>query len=138
MGFRCSNHSYDVISFNFSLNNTSGNTIDYTTEAQDYNGEPMRVHITAQYNSSSKTLNGIFDFYFYNDPSQQRKDGFSVSLATDDSGYVDCDKVIDNGGCYAALRIYKAANSKAARKKYNRALVNDDCNIGIFNKNYSR
>ena len=98
----------------------------------------MRVHITAQYNSSSKTLNGIFDFYFYNDPSQQRKDGFSVSLATDDSGYVDCDKVIDNGGCYAALRIYKAANSKAARKKYNRALVNDDCNVGIFNKNYSR
>lgn len=138
LGFRCSNHSYDVISFNFSLNNTSGNTIDYTTEAQDYNGEPMRVHITAQYNSSSKTLNGIFDFYFYNDPSQQRKDGFSVSLATDDSGYVDCDKVIDNGGCYAALRIYKAANSKAARKKYNRALVNDDCNVGIFNKNYSR
>lgn len=138
LGFRCVNQGYDVISFNFSLNNTSGNTIDYTTEAQDYDGSPMRVHITAQYNSSTKTLDGIFDFYFYDDPSQQRKDGFSVSLATDDSGYVDCSKVVDNGGCYAALRIYKSTNAAASKKRYARALVDDDCNIGIYNKNYQK
>lgn len=138
LGFRCANHDYDVISFNFSLNNTSGNTIDYTTEAQDYDGSPMRVHITGKYNSSTKTLDGIFDFYFYNDPNQQRKDGFSVSLATDDSGYVDCSKVVDNGGCYAALRIYKSSNRQAARRKYNKVLVEDDCNVGIFNKNYAK
>ena len=138
LGFRCANHDYDVISFNFSLNNTSGNTIDYTTEAQDYDGSPMRVHITGKYNSSTKTLDGIFDFYFYNDPNQQRKDGFSVSLATDDSGYVDCSKVVDNGGCYAALRIYKSSNRQAARRKYNKVFVEDDCNVGIFNKNYAK
>lgn len=66
----------------------TGNVIDYTTEATDYDGSPMRVHITATYNSASQTLDGIFDFYFYDDPEQQRKDGFAVSLATDDSGYV--------------------------------------------------
>jgi hypothetical protein len=138
LGFRCSNHDYDVISFDFDLNNKTGNVIDYTTEASDYDGSPMRVHITATYNSSSQTLNGIFDFYFYNDPSQQRKDGFSVSLATDDSGYVDCSKVVDNGGCYAALRIHKTSSSAAARKRYAAPLVDDDCNVGIFNKNYTR
>ena len=138
LGFRCSSRDYDVISFSFSLNNTTGNVIDYTTEAQDYSGSPMRVHITAQYNSSTKTLDGVFDFYFYDDPDQQRKDGFSVSLATDDSGYVDCSKVVDNGGCYAALRIYKSTNAAAAKKRYSKALVDDDCNIGIYNKNYQK
>lgn len=138
LGFRCSNHSYDVISFDFDLNNKTGNVIDYTTEATDYDGSPMRVHITATYNSSSQTLNGIFDFYFYDDPGQQRKDGFTVSLATDDSGYVDCSKVVDNGGCYAALRIYKTSSTAAARTRYAAPLVDDDCNVGIFNKNYTK
>ena len=138
LGFRCASQSYDVISFNFSLNNTTGNVIDYTTEATDYSGEPMRVHITAQYNASTQTLDGIFDFYFYNDPGQQRKDGFSVSLATDDSGYVDCSKVVDNGGCYAALRIHKQSSRAATAKRYNKPLYEDDCNIGIFNKYYKK
>lgn len=138
LGFRCASQSYDVISFNFSLNNTTGNVIDYTTEATDYSGEPMRVHITAQYNASTQTLDGIFDFYFYNDPGQQRRDGFSVSLATDDSGYVDCSKVVDNGGCYAALRIHKQSSRAAAAKRYNKPLYEDDCNIGIFNKYYKK
>lgn len=138
LAFRCVNQSYDVIDFDFSLNDKSGNVIDYTTEATDYDGSPMRVHITATYDASNKTLNGTFDFYFYDDPSQKRKDGFSVSLASDDSGYVDCTKVIDNGGCYAALRIYKLTSTRAARKRYNKPLVKDDCNIGIFNKHYKK
>ena len=137
LGFRCTNHSYDVISFSFDLNNKAGNVIDYTTEANDYDGSPMRVHITATYDSSTQKLKGVFDFYFYSDPDQQRKDGFTVSLANDDSGYVDCTKIIDNGGCYAALRIYKAKSS-GARKIYGRPLVDDDCNVGIFNKNYRK
>lgn len=137
LAFRCTNHDYDVIEFDFDLNNKTGNVIDYTTEAQDYDGSPMRVHITATYNSANKTLNGTFDFFFYNDPDQKRKDGFSVSLATDDSGYVDCSKIIDNGGCYAALRIFKVG-TPAAMKRYLKPLVYDDCNIGIFNKHYKR
>ena len=138
LGFRCINHSYDAIEFDFDLNNRYENVIDYTTEAKDYDGSPMRVHITASYDASSQTLNGIFDFFFYDNPSQQRKDGFSVSLATDDSGYVDCTKVIDNGGCYAALRIYKLSSLTAKRKRYNSPLVEDDCNIGIYNKHYTK
>lgn len=136
LAFRCTNHSYDVIKFNFSLNNIQENALDYTTEAQDYDGSPMRVHITAKYNASTKTLDGLFDFYFYNHPDQKRKDGFSVSLKTDDSGYVDCSKVIDNEGCYAALRIYKSSSKQAAKRLYNEAISEDDCNIGLCNENY--
>lgn len=138
LAFRCSNHEYDVINFDFSLNNITENALDYTTEAQDYDGSPMRVHITAKYNATTKTLDGVFDFYFYNDPGQERKDGFSVSLETDDSGYVSCSKVVDNGGCYAALRIYKSSNKQAAMKSYTRALIEDDCNIGIYNEYYRK
>lgn len=139
LNFRCSNQSYDVISFDFSLNNATGNVIDYITEATDYGGGLMRVHISASYNSETGILEGTFDFYFYEDPDQKRVDSFSVSLANDDSGYVDCNKVVNNGGCYAALRIYKI-NSRTTRSAniYSRPLIEDDCNVGIYNKNYSK
>lgn len=138
LAFRCSSQSYDVINFNFPLNNTSGNVLDFTTEATDYNGAPMRVHITAQYNAENKTLNGIFDFYFYNDPSQQRKDGFTISLANDDSGYVTCNKIINNGGCYASIRVYSANSNSAKSQIYSTPLTDDDCNVGFYNKNYKK
>lgn len=134
---RCVGQDYDVTSFDFDLNNNSGNVIDYTTESIDYDGSPMRVHITATYNATDKTLNGVFDYYFYNNPGQERKDGFSVSLATNDSGYVNCYKIVDNGGCDSAIRIY-LNNSKAASKKFNFPLTDDQCNIGFYNKNYKK
>lgn len=135
LDFRCVNQSYDVISFDFNLN--TGNVIDYTTEGNDYDGSPFRVHITATYDATNQTLNGSFDFYCYDDPGQERIDGFSVSLATNDSGYVNCYKIVDNGGCDAALRIY-LNGSKASKKKYATPISNDNCNIGIFNKNYGK
>lgn len=137
LGFRCINQSYDNIFFSFSLNDITGNRIDITMEANDYSGELMRVHITAQYDANTQILKGLLDFYFYNDPGQKRQDGFTVALTTDDSGYVPCDKVIDNEGCYAALRIYRTASS-AAKKNYAKPIIEDDCNIGLFNKNYSK
>lgn len=133
LAFRCVNQSSDVIVFDFPLKNTKGNILDYTTEASDYDGSPMRVHITANYNSETQTLSGLFDFYFYNDPNQKRQDGFTISLVGDDSGYVDCSKVIDNGGCYAALRIYKTGSTAANARKYNHVLVEDDCGVGLCN-----
>lgn len=136
LAFRCASQSYDVIKFNFSLNNSTGNVIDYTTEAKDYDGSPMRVHITAQYDESTQKLKGIFDFYFYNDPSQRRQDGFTVSLASGDSGYVSCSKVIDNGGCAAALRIFSSNSRSAKDVDYSRAVGDEDCNVGFYNANY--
>ena len=137
LDFRCADQSYDVISFDFNLNNNTGNVIDYTTEATDYNGGHLRAHITATYDASNQTLDGIFDWYSYENPGQERIDGFSVSLATNDSGYVNCYKIVDNGGCDAALRIY-LNGSKASQKKYTTPLSNDNCNIGIYNKNYKK
>ena len=136
LAFRCASQSYDVIKFNFSLNNSTGNVIDYTTEAKDYDGSPMRVHITAQYDENSQKLKGIFDFYFYNDPSQRRQDGFTVSLASGDSGYVSCSIVINNGGCAAALRIFSSNSRSAKNADYSRAVGDEGCNVGFYNANY--
>lgn len=136
LAFRCASQSYDVIKFNFSLNNSTGNVIDYTTEAKDYDGSPMRVHITAQYDENTQKLKGIFDFYFYNDPSQRRQDGFTVSLASGDSGYVSCSKVINNGGCAAALRIFSSNSRSAKNADYSRAVGDEGCNVGFYNANY--
>lgn len=135
LDFRCAAQTYDVVSFDFNLNNSFGNVIDHTTEVTDYNGEPLRVHITATFDASRQTLNGVFDWYSYNYPEQKRKDGFTVSLVTNDSGYVICNKIVDNGGCEGALRIY-LNNSKSASKKFNHALFNENCNVGIFNNRY--
>lgn len=135
LGFRCVNQSYDVISFNFSLNDLTGNKLDYTTEATDYSGAAMRVHITGDYNANTNTLTGQFDFYFYEDPGQRRIDGFSVNLSSGDSGYVDCPKIVNNEGCYAAVRIYNASSNQAKSKRYNTPIDKDgDCNVGLFNK----
>ena len=136
LAFRCASQSYDVIKFNFSLNNSTGNVIDYTTEAKDYDGSPMRVHITAQYDENTQKLKGIFDFYFYDDPSQRRQDGFTVSLASGDSGYVSCSKVINNGGCAAALRIFSSNSRSAKNADYSRAVGDEGCNVGFYNANY--
>ena len=137
LDFRCVNQSYDVISFDFNLNDKSGNVIDYTTDATDYSGDPMKVHITATFNESNHTLDGVFDFFFYNYPEQQRKDGFSISL-TDDSGYVNCTKIIDNNGCYAALRIYNTSSSSAVKRKFPHVKPDTDCvncsTLGNYNK----
>ncbi|MDR2809865.1 MAG: hypothetical protein LBB84_04820 [Tannerellaceae bacterium] len=132
---RCINQSYDVNSFNFSLNNVTGNNLDVTIEASDYgDGGLMRMRIVGQYNPDSGILSGQIGYFFYSDPSQQRIDAFSVSLANNDSGYVTMGKVIDNGGCTAAVRIYQTQNLRSAHKLYNKAIVEEDCNVGYYKK----
>ena len=134
VGFRCEGQSYDVVYFDFTISQESSNTIDITEEFNDYDGSPMRVHITASYDASMNVLDGMLDFYFYNDPGQERKDGFSVSLATDDSGYVACSKIVDNGGCYTEIRIYKSSIQQAVMSSQTNASKHVNCNIGFCNK----
>lgn len=136
LDFRCTNQSYDVVSFSFSLNDLSGNKLDYTTDATDYDGDALCVHITGEYNASNNTLSGNFDIYSYDDPEQRRTDGFSVDLSSGDSGYADCTKIVDNGGCYASVRIYNESSPRAKSRRYDKALDDDDCKIGLFNRNY--
>ncbi len=137
VAYRCVNFDRDIITFNFNMNHKTGNFIDYTVEGFDYYDSPMRIHFTATYNEKDKTMEGEFDFFFYDFPAQQRKDGFKLSMANDDSGYTECTKIINNGGCFSAIRIYKT-KSAAARLRYNTPLTDDDCKIGIFNKNYEK
>ena len=131
--FRCASQTYDVVVFSFSLSNTSGNVINITQEATDYNGTLMRININADYNRATAELSGTFDFYFYDDPEQKRIDGFTVSLANDDSGYVGTTKIIDNGGCAAAIRIARdVSQNRLLIKSYEGVRISeDDCDEGF-------
>jgi hypothetical protein len=133
--FRCENQDYDVIVLDFSLNDASGNVINVTKEASDYDGSLMRVNIKADYSSNAKLLSGTFDFYFYDNPEQRRIDGFNISLTNDDSGYVTANKVIDNGGCVAALRIVRTSPQiRSSMKSYDGIKISENsCNEGFMN-----
>lgn len=129
-GFRCSNWDYDNIYFDFTISQESSNTFDITEEFSDYDGDLERIHFTATYDKETNILSGVIDYHFYDDPEQRRQDGFSLSLDSDDSGYLYCTKVIDNGACDKMVRIYKNSSEKARSLKVNRIIVNSDCNVG--------
>lgn len=129
-GFRCANQSYDNIYFDFSISENTSNSFEMTSETRDYNGGLESIHFTAQYDAATKILSGVIDYHFYDNPSDRRQDGFSVSLTQDDTGYIYCNKVIANGGCDKMVRIYKNNSPNTRSVKYNRAIVKDDCNIG--------
>lgn len=129
-GFRCSNHNYDNIYFDFTISKESSNTFDFTEEFSDYDGDLERIHFTATYDKETNILSGVIDYHFYDDPDQRRQDGFSVSLDSDDSGYIYCEKVIANGGCDKMVRIYKNGTTAARSMSYNYPIISSDCHVG--------
>lgn len=129
-GFRCANWDYDNIYFDFTISQGSSNTFDITEEFNDYDGDLERIHFTATYDKETNVLSGVIDYHFYEDPDQRRQDGFSVSLDSDDSGYLYCEKVIANGGCDKMVRITKNGSSKVSSLRANKILINSDCNVG--------
>lgn len=130
--FRCESQSYDVLTFEFDLSKAASNSIDVRYDANDYDGSPMSMHITGIYNTDTQTFTGAVDFLFYDDPGQQRIDGFSINLSGSDSNYVTCSKIIDNGGCSAAIRIYEVGGPQQTESACE-IPVKSMCNIGLYN-----
>lgn len=128
-GFRCAGSSYDNIYFDFSISENNSSSLDQTLETHDYDGDLERIHFTANYDANTHVLEGVIDYHFYDDPEERRQDGFSITLPIDDSGYIYCTKVIDNGGCSKMVRIYRNS-SKNIMKKYDSPIVKTKCNIG--------
>lgn len=135
--FRCEEQTYDVLTFDFDFSKSSSNSIDVSYDTTDYTGEPMRMHIVGSYNDMSKTFSGSVDFLFYNDPDQRRVDGFNMDLSSSDTGYVGCTKIVNNDGCYAAIRIYEIGNAEA--NKYEGVKLKDNgCNVGLYSFDYQQ
>lgn len=135
--FRCASQTYDVLTFDFDFSKSSSNSIDVSYDATDYDGSPMRMHITGNYNDLTKTFNGNVDFLFYNDVGQRRVDGFSLDLSSSDTGYVGCSKLVDNGGCAAAIRIYEIDTAPAHIYQGVR-IMDDNCRVGLYNPDYQQ
>lgn len=129
-GFRCSGQSYDNIYFDFYIKEDQSSTLDQTLETQDYDGDLERIHFTAQYNATTKQLVGVIDYHFYDNPEVRRQDGFTISLPIEDTGYIYCNKVIDNGGCDKMVRVYRNNSSAAKIMKYDRPIVVTNCSVG--------
>lgn len=133
--FRCASREYDVLTFTFDLSKASSNSIDVRYDATDYDGSPMSMHVTGQYNTDTQVFSGAVDFLFYNDPGQQRVDGFSIDMSTGDSGYVYCTKIVDNNGCDAAVRISDVTAEQSASLT-TKSINCESCTVGIYNPNY--
>lgn len=133
--FRCASQTYDVLTFDFDFSKSSSNSIDVSYDANDYDGSGMRMHVIGTYNDNTKAFTGSVDFLFYNDPGQHRVDGFSLDLSSSDTGYAGCSKIVDNGGCAAAIRIYEV-NTAPANKYQGIKIKNDNCGIGLYNPDY--
>lgn len=132
--FRCESRDYDVLRFDFDLSKAASNSIDVRYDANDYDGSPMSMHITGYYNTDTQVFSGAVDFLFYNDPGQQRIDGFTIDLKGSDSGYVTCHKIVDNNACTAAVRVYEVGTEPAEASKI---LSKSSCNIGLYNPHYN-
>ena len=101
--FRCADQTYDVIVFDFALNDDSNNSIYVTAEGQDYNGGPyFNAIVRAEYDKESNRLVGTVEVNFV-DGQDRRIDEFAITLG--DSGYFNTTKVLDNTGCYSAIAI---------------------------------
>lgn len=129
-GFRCDSYGHDNIYFDFSISQDSSNTFDMTEEFHDYDGDLERIHFTATYDKDANILSGVIDYHFYEYPDQRRQDAFVVSLDNDDSGYLYCSKVIDNGGCDKMVRIYKNNSTKSYPSTLSKPVIYSSCNIG--------
>jgi len=130
--FRCQGQSYDIISFNFNLNDANSNSFLVTSEGQDYNNGPFfNAIIKGSLNKGSNTLEGTVEMNFIGLPEQRRIDAFSIPLGS--NGYVNTTKVLDNGACYTAIRITNESNAKARAISYDGVILesDSDCNVGL-------
>ncbi len=103
--FRCAGAGTDAVVTNLSLNEASGGTFTGSGSGTDYNGTPMNVDITGSYTSSTHLLTGDITSTFQGN-SCVREDTFSVTLQSNDTGYVDTTQV-QVCGCPAQVRLLK-------------------------------
>lgn len=130
--FRCDGQSYDIISFNFNLNDANSNSFLVTAEGQDYNNGPFfNAIIKGSLNKNSNTIEGTVEMNFIGLPEQRRIDAFSIPIGS--TGYVNTTKVLDNGACYTAVRITNNSDAKARALSFDGVILNNgsDCNVGL-------
>ncbi|WP_146202266.1 hypothetical protein [Dyadobacter jejuensis] len=112
---RCTGSSYDAIDFNIVIKsdlNQNDTDIKYTVSSQglDYDGTPYSLSIEGVYDSEKNILKGDMTFTFADDTEYRRVDRFEIALKTDDTGFHQTTKVVNNGGCDIDLRFVNLQN----------------------------
>ena len=103
--FRCVDATTDVVVTDVSLNEASGGSFTGSGSGTDYNGTPISMAITGNYSSSTHLLAGDVTSTFQGNPCV-REDTFSVTLQSNDTGYIDMTQT-KVCGCSAQVRLIK-------------------------------
>ena len=102
---KCAVQEGDAAVFNISINESSGGAFTGSGTGTDYDGTPMQVTIIGNYNSSTHVLTAEITTTFEGNPCV-RKDTFSVTLTSNDTGYIAATQT-EYCGCDAEVRLIK-------------------------------
>jgi cell wall-associated NlpC family hydrolase len=124
---RCSGASYDICMSELSIMLSENLAEETTISCSDYDGSPLTLIFNIDYNKETKILKIRMTL-----KEDGRTDSVQFSLASDDSGYVNMQKVNDNGGCYAQMRLVKGNSSTRSSTKSQSLLdkENYSCTLG--------
>jgi cell wall-associated NlpC family hydrolase len=103
---RCAGASYDVCTSELSIMLSENLVEEISISCSDYDGSPLTLIFNINYNKDTKILNIRMTL-----KEDGRVDNVQFSLSNNDSGYVNMQKVNDNGGCYAQMRLVKGNSS---------------------------
>lgn len=134
LGMRCIGRDYDIITYTIDLDGSSNNSFTSTYTGNDYpgGGGGFSAKIIGKLDTGNNRIEGTIEMDFHSDPSQRRIDRFSVSLS-DNTGYVPCSKVVNNGACTTAVRIVKQNDKTKSKAIYHYNPEDYDCNVGLGN-----
>jgi hypothetical protein len=102
---RCIGASYDIWDFLAYLNESSGGSFSGSASATDYGGTPMQMTFNGTYNNVSKLLS-VTATTTSSGNSCVRKDTFSTTLTSNDTGYITTTQT-QVCGCPAQIRMIK-------------------------------
>ncbi|MGK7345860.1 MAG: FecR family protein [Candidatus Nitrospinota bacterium M3_3B_026] len=105
MYLRCSSQSSDAAKVTLNINESSGGRFTGSGSGTDYNGTPMSIRIEGTFDSSSKVMSGRITTTFEGGDCT-RVDEFSVTLSSNDTGYISTNQT-QVCGCDALIRLVK-------------------------------
>ena len=118
---RCSNQNYDILNTVISISQTENFNDEFSVTCADYDGSPLHLVFKVQYDKNTTILNLTMTVL-----EDGRTDAAQIKLDTDDSGYVNLQKVVDNGGCYGQVRLIKGSHSNSLKSAKSNDLKNNN------------
>lgn len=106
MHLRCAGQGSDTSVVRLTINQAAGGSFDGSGSGTDYPGTPMQHQISGTYDAGSHLLSATLTTRIQGQACV-RRDKFSTTLTSNDSGYVGANQVSNCGGCQAEVRMVR-------------------------------